>query len=160
LSDARNPARTRHVLWWLVLLSPSVYAADQFPADSDFVRHADRLCHQAVTDAQVAFKMTKSVPIKRAAELMQRDGANASRRLATLAVEKGWPVPPIDAEEHDDVYSDNKYVSHQIKAQEDAISIYEEEAANGADTDLQEFARKALPSLHGDLLALQSLQES
>jgi putative membrane protein len=91
---------------------------------------------------------------------MQRDGTSANRRLMALAVEKGWPSPTLDMPDTKSDYSDHSYVARQIRAQQDAIALYKEEAANGADTDLQEFARDTLPTLQHSLVSLQSLQSS
>lgn len=143
-----------------LLVSSMCGAADQFPADNDFVRNAEQAANQEVADARFALKMSSHSDVRRAAQIMRRDGTTANRRLAALAVEKGWPSPTLDMPDITIDYSDHSYVARQIRAQQDAIAFYKEEAANGADTDLQEFARETLPTLQHSLVSLQALRSS
>jgi hypothetical protein len=57
-------------------------------------------------------------------------------------------------------YTDREFVTGQIAASQRAIAIFREEAQNGADRDLQDFARQSLPSLEACLDAFRSLQDS
>jgi putative membrane protein len=143
-----------------LLASSMCGAADHFPADNDFVRKAEQAANQEVADARFALKMSSQPDVRRAAQIMQRDGETANRRLAALAVQKGWPSPTLDMPDITSDYSDHGFVARQISAQQDAIGFYEEEAANGADTDLQEFARQTLPTLQHSLDSLRSLRSS
>jgi predicted outer membrane protein len=143
-----------------LVLSSLSGAADQFPADNDFVRNAEQAANQEVADARVALKMSHHSDVRNVAQIMQRDGTTANRRLTTLAVEKGWPSPTLDMPDTPSDYSDHRYVTRQIRAQQDAIAFYKEEAANGADTDLQAFARETLRTLQHSLIALQTLRSS
>jgi putative membrane protein len=143
-----------------LLVSTISSAADQFPADNDFVRSAEQAANQEVADARFALKMSSHSDVRRVATNMQRYGTTANRRLTALAVEKGWPSPTLDRPNTTSDYSDHRYVARQIRAQQDAIAFYKEEAANGADTDLQEFARETLPTLQHSLVSLKRLRSS
>jgi predicted outer membrane protein len=57
-------------------------------------------------------------------------------------------------------YSDQRYVVQQIQAQQDALTLYGQEAVNGADTDLQAFARDQVPVLRRRLVSLRLLRTS
>jgi putative membrane protein len=135
-------------------------AADQFAADADFVRRAEQAGNQEMADARSALASSKDSAVQTVAKLLQTDGAQATRRLAALAVEKGWPSPPLDPPDLMSHYSDRGYAANQIRAEQDAIALYAEEAANGADSDLQEFARAALPALRRRLDSLRLLRSS
>lgn len=135
-------------------------AADQFPADSDFVTRAEQAGNQEVVAARTALTKSRNLPLRTIAAALQRDGEAANRRLSTMAVEKGWPTPSLDAPDDSRDYSDHHFVVSQIRAHHVAIALYREEATTGADTDLQEFARNTLPTLLRRLLALQSLRSS
>jgi predicted outer membrane protein len=142
------------------LLMTVVYAADEFPADTMFLRRAEQSGEQAIADARFALKMSKNAEVKKAAMMLRSQGIAANRRLAALAVEKGWPSPSLTKADTTLDYSDYHFISRQIRTQQRAIALYEEEAINGADTDLQEFARETLPNLQRALVSLQSLRSS
>jgi predicted outer membrane protein len=135
-------------------------AADQFPADTDFVRKAEQLGNQEIADARDALAMSKDPAILAVAKLIQEDGTVANRQLAALSVEKGWPTPTLDPPAAIGHYSDHGYVVRQIHAQRDALAFCGQEAANGADTSLQEFARGMLPTLRQRLMSLMAIRTS
>jgi predicted outer membrane protein len=143
-----------------LLVASVARAADQFPADNDFVRNAEQAANKEVADARLALKRSRHSDVRAAAQMMERDGLTANRRLSALAVEKGWPAPSLDAPEELHDYSDHSFIAHEINAQKDAIVFYKEEAMNGADTDLQTFARETLPILQHSLASLQNLRSS
>jgi putative membrane protein len=144
----------------LLLLTSLAHAVDRFPADNDFVRKAEQAGDQEVLAARTALTKSRNLDVRRIATAMQRDGTTVNRRLSTMAVEKGWPSPSLDATDGLGAYSDHLYVVSQIRAQQIAVAFYREEASTGADTDLRAFARKTLPTLRRRLLALQSLRSS
>jgi predicted outer membrane protein len=143
-----------------LLMAAVAHAGDQFPADTEFVRMAEQTGEQAVVDAGFALKWSRNANVKEAASRLQSDGIAANRKLLALAVEKGWPAPALSTADPVIDYSDYHFVSRQIRVQQKAIALYQEEAANGADTDLQEFARDALPALQRGLISLRSLRSS
>jgi predicted outer membrane protein len=139
--------------------SPCI-ARDQFPADTDFVRRAEQAANQEAADAHAALQMSGNARLKRLAAQMQADANALSERLAALSVEKGWPNRGFGVPDTENVYSDHDYIGRQVRAQRSLIRFYKEEAANGADTDLQEFARQTLPVLEHHLAALQLFRNS
>jgi putative membrane protein len=143
-----------------LVMAAAVHAADQYPVDTEFVRMAEQTGEQAVVDARFALKWSRNADVKEAASRLQSDGIAANRKLLALAVEKGWPSPALNTADPVIDYSDYHFVSRQIRVQQKAIALYQEEAANGADTDLQEFARDALPALERGLISLRSLRSS
>jgi putative membrane protein len=151
-----------------VLLSTALYlglislggAADQFPADTEFVRKAEQAGAQEIADSRSALAESKDPAIIAVAKQMQEEESVVTQRLATLSVEKGWPTPTLDPPHTMGHYSDHRYLVGQIQAQQDALAFYAEEAANGADTELQEFARGTVPILQHSLASLRSLRTS
>jgi predicted outer membrane protein len=135
-------------------------ASDQFPADTDFVRRAEQAANQEAADAQSAIQMSSDPAVKRFAAQMQRDANELTARLSALSVEKGWPNRSFGVPDNMNVYSDHDYITRQIRAQRNLILYYKGEAANGADTDLQEFARQILPVMERNLAALQAWRSS
>jgi putative membrane protein len=146
------------VCW--VLLAPQAGAADHFAADDDFVREAQRAGSREVADAQSALTLSNNPNVKQAAQMMLSDGTTVNRRLAEIAVEEGWiPASPEPAADGSD-YSDYTYIIGQIAAQRRAIDVYEQEAANGADTTLREFAKKTVPAMRRTLESLRALRSA
>jgi putative membrane protein len=144
--------------------APAAAAAAQTaasPADAAFLAKAVPAGHDEVMAAHTALKMSKSSGVKQAAQMMYQDHRAANRKLAALAKQKGWALPPRDASAATPAsYSDDEYVSTQIKAHQDAIALFTDEASGGSDADLQAFAKKTLPTLQHHLKALQALQSS
>jgi predicted outer membrane protein len=135
-------------------------AADQFPVDTGFVRNAEQAGTQEIADARGALAMSKNSAVHEVAKRIEEDGTLVNRRLATLSVEKGWPTPTLDPADMMSHYSDHRFVDRQIQSQQDALGFYAEEAANGADTELQEFARATVPILRQRLVSLRLLRTS
>jgi predicted outer membrane protein len=143
----------------LALTSVS-FGADHFPADTDFVRKAEQAGAQEVADAQFVLAKAHDPAVRKVAVLLQADGNEAGQQLAMLAVEKGWPAVTVDPPEPMSRYSRARYASRQIRAERQVIAFYAEEATNGTDTKLQEFARAALPTLRRRLETLRRLRTS
>ena len=139
------------------------YAAEPAapPDDGAFLSKAIPAGREEVMAARAALKMSKSAAIRKAARMMHRDHRMANDSLAALAKQKGWALPPRDVSAATPAnYSDNEYVESQIKAHQDAIALFTDEASGGSDADLRAFAQNTLPVLRHHLTALQALQSS
>jgi putative membrane protein len=53
---------------------------------------------------------------------------------------------------------DRGFVEAQVRAHQEAITLFEKESSNGSDTDLKAFATKQLPALRAHLKQAQDLQ--
>ena len=126
------------------------------PTDTAFLAKAVPAGREEVAAARTAIKLSKSAAVKKAAEMMSRDHRMANHELAALAAKKGWSLPPRDAAAPTG-YTDEAYVTAQVRAHQDAIALFTDEAANGSDADLKAFAQKTLPTLQHHLKALQAL---
>jgi putative membrane protein len=146
-----------------MLTAPVGFAADHTAAEDAFVRNAERVGHLEIADARAALRMSSNPDVRKAAEVERRDIARIDLKLSAIAVQKGWSVP---ADERAggaigvNDYSDRNYVTDQIASAQRAILLFREEAQNGADQDLQDFARQSLPNLEACLDTFRSLQDS
>ena len=104
--------------------------------------------------------MSKDPAIQEVAKRIAEDGRVVTQRLATLAIEKGWPSQTLDPPDSISPYSDQAYLVREVRVQRDALAFYTEEAANGADAALQEFARSTVPILRQRLATLRALRTS
>jgi putative membrane protein len=157
----------------LFAVSASAYAAEPAPADTAaaqtaaspadaaFLAKAVPAGHEEVMAARTALKMSKSTGVKQAAQMMYQDHHAANQKLAALAKQKGWALPPRDASAATPAsYSDDEYVAVQVKAHQEAIVLFKDEASKGSDPDLRAFAQSTLPTLQHHLKTLQALQSS
>jgi putative membrane protein len=157
----------------MLAVSSLAYAANAVPADSAaaqtaisptdaaFLAKAVAAGHEEVMAARTALKMSKSPGVKSAAQMMEQDHRAANQKLAELAKQKGWTLPPREASPAAPTsYSDEEYITSQIKAHQDAIALFKDEAASGSDPDLRAFAQKTLPTLQHHLAVLEALQSS
>ena len=136
------------------------HATDQFSADTSFVGKAEQASSQDMTDSSDAIAMTTNAALRTLAKRIHDDENSANLRLTELSVLKGWPAPTLDPPDRLRRYSDHRYVDRQIHATRNALAFYVEEAANGGDTDLQEFARSVVPALRQRLKSLRLLRTS
>jgi putative membrane protein len=141
---------------WLLLACPCD-ADDGLPADADFVGRAENIAHGQVEAAKLALQQSQAGEVRKIAGLLQCDGATEIERLATLAVENGWPSPVLAGTASGSTYSDRDWVEARVAALTATIAMYQEEADHGVNTDLKEFALETLPTLQERLVALRAL---
>ena len=140
-----------------LLLACACYADDGLPADAGFVGRAENIAHVQVEAATLALQRSQAGEIRKMARLLQADGSTEIERLATLAVENGWPPPVLAGTAPGSAYSDRDWVDARLAALAATIVMYQEEAEHGANTDLKEFAIETLPTLQERLVALRGL---
>ena len=95
----------------LLLLASTAHAADQHPADTDFVTKAEQAGNQEVLAATTALSKSGNPSVRRVAKALRLDGEAANRRLSIMAVEKGWPSPSLDAPADVSEYSDHQFMT-------------------------------------------------
>ncbi len=97
---------------------------------------------------------------------MQADHTEANIELRKLALEKNIS---LDTSKNDNKTSDklskldgaafdHAYIEDQVKAHEDAVTLFEKEADKGNDGDLKAFASTTLPTLKHHLEMVKDLQ--
>jgi len=143
----------------LVFACPG-FADDVLPADAGFVGRAQNVAHAQVEAATLALSRSQTGDIRKIAGQLQADGATQLQRLATLAVENGWPSPSLVGGTPEAAYSDRAWIAARIAALAATIAMYQEEADHGANTDLKEFAIETLPALQERLVALRALGDA
>jgi putative membrane protein len=129
--------------------------------DQTFVREASAAGLAEVADAQKAMKMAKRDDVRRAAQQLLDDHQAANTKLKTLAEKKNLPLatapkqapPPATGD------FDSSYIASQIKAHQDAVTLFKTQAEGGRDNDLREFAASTLPTLEQHLAMMQSLKK-
>lgn len=79
-----------------LVLSSLSGAADQFPADNDFVRNAEQAANQEVAEARVAFKMSHHSDVRNA-EKWRSDYRQILASLLEAKMSSPHPSAPCSA---------------------------------------------------------------
>jgi putative membrane protein len=135
--------------------------------DGQFLAKAVEVSRQGVSDAEAASQSTRSADIQRAARSIADDHGRAIRQLTGLAKEKGMKLPRDAAGGDRDIAaatqirseSDPDRIAGLLKAHENAVALFHQEAVRGMDPALKKFAQVTLPGLQRRLVALRSLQD-
>jgi putative membrane protein len=132
--------------------------------DIAFVRVATENGRKEVDAAREALPQLKTPELKRIAEMLVADHADANARLSQIAEAKQWPVPPPAAPAAPPSGSassdfDAKWTADMIAGHERSVALYRAQAASGEDKDLRKYARDTLPKIEQHLAQLKSLQK-
>jgi len=142
----------------LALVVAGVRAAeDEKLDDAGFVKKVTAAGMGEVKAAEMALQKASDAKVKSFAQRIIDDHQKANKELEELASRKGWMVSKTVDEkcqkELDKLASvtaqsfDRIYMEGQIKGHEEAIKCHENEAKNGQDADLKNWASKTLPTL-------------
>ncbi|MBX8533025.1 DUF4142 domain-containing protein [Pseudomonas cichorii] len=136
----------------------------------DFVEDASAKGIAEVEAGRLAQEKGSSGDVKSFADKMVKDHTAANNKLKALAESKNLEVSS-DAQMMDKAKSmilelrsaksfDQAYANNQVKAHEEAIALFEEEAANGEDAELKAFAADTLPKLKEHLVHAKELAKA
>jgi putative membrane protein len=124
---------------------------------ADFVAQATLAGKTEVLAAHVALKNSQSADVHTFAKRMIKDHTKANVKLASIATGKGLAVPAhVDAKHRAVVDSlrgqtgaafDAAYAKQMVSDHEEAVALFNSEAAATTDPDLSAFAQKTLPTL-------------
>ena len=104
--------------------------------------------------SQLAAQKASSSEVKQFAQRMVDDHQRANEQLRQIARDKGVTLPSSSESSDKDRFAnlsgsefDREYIRHQMNAHKDAISLFENQAANGKDPELKSFASNQLGNL-------------
>lgn len=142
--------------------------------DRDFVHKAAAAGKKEVEDGKVAAQKASNAQVKSYAKKLVTDHTAANNQLMALAKRKGITIDQATArsgstadakDQQTEAWMsatgaafDRGFIESQVKAHQGAISLFEQQAKNGTDTDLKAFAQKQLPGLRNHLKQAQDLQ--
>jgi putative membrane protein len=158
---------------------PAVAAPADRPAENTVVANdADRsFVEQAGSSGMAEVEITRhtmdkaaSAELKKVAEHLHRDHAQANQELMRIAAKKGIPVPREPAaDKQAEIESlaklsgaelDRAVVGKLAAAHRASIKLYEQQAAGGGDADLKAFAEKTLPTLREHLKMVEGMKSA
>lgn len=133
---------------------------------SEFVDEASAKGIADIEAGKLAQQKSQSADVKSFADMMIKDHTAANQELKTIAQTKKLEVA-TDAELMDKAKKlildireesfDRSYANNQVKAHEQTIELFKEEAQNGQDAELKAFASKTLPKLEAHLKQAKEL---
>lgn len=140
--------------------SGAVQAGPTSIEDGEFLVRAAMVAQQEVADARQAAQTTQHPEIQQAARSIAGDHLRAARKVADLAKGKGMTMTPQNvASSGLDSQSDPERIATLLKAHEEAVALFHQEAVRGMDHDVQLFAQTTLLTLQRRLATLRSLQD-
>lgn len=118
--------------------------------------------------AQLAADKAQSADVKTFARQMVTDHGKTSATMKTLAERKALTLPvKLDAAHQQKIDAlrsqsgggfDSAYVQGQVDAHRTAVSLFEQQVAQGQDADLKQFAQQTLPTLKQHLQHAQDMR--
>ena len=147
----------------LAATSHGVFAAQ----DDDFAEDASAKGVAEVQAGKLALEKGTSADIKSFAEMMVKDHTVANKQLADIAAAKKIEVSDEAAlmdkakamilELRGAKSFDQAYANNQVKAHQQTIELFEEQAKDGKDAELKAFAAATLPKLKAHLVQAEKL---
>ncbi len=144
-------------------------AADKVPtADKKFVQKAAVDGMFEVEAGKVAAEKGTSPDVKAFGQRMVDDHTKANNELMQIAQGKGMTVPKgLDKKRKDELDKlskpsgadfDKQYITTMVKAHQEAVKAFSNEADKGKDPEIKAFAAKTLPILQDHLKMAQDAQ--
>jgi putative membrane protein len=136
-------------------------------SDRSFATKAARAGLAEVAEAQIALQNSSNPDVKNFAQRMVDDHTKAGDRLSSIASAEGLKLPtnPSRADQKQAAALqklsgsalDKRYISDQVTAHKEAVSLFTAESKSGQDAGLKDFAAQTLPTLQDHDRMVQSL---
>lgn len=146
----------------VAMASATAFAADP----EDFVDEASAKGIAEIEAGKMALQKSQSADVKTFAQMMIDDHTAANTKLKAIAEQKKLKVSD-DAQLMDKAKAmildireesfDRSYANNQVKAHEQTIELFEEEAKDSKDAELKAFAEATLPKLKAHLAKAKEL---
>ena len=133
--------------------------------DNDFAMKAAAAGMAEVEQGKMAAQKAANAQVKAYANRLVRDHTTANTQLKAIAKRHDIELPASAPAASDPWMSqsgaafDKGFIDAQVKAHEDAVTLFENESKNGSDKELKAFAAKQLPGLRAHLKQAQDLQK-
>ncbi|MBD2431524.1 MULTISPECIES: DUF4142 domain-containing protein [Fischerella] len=138
-------------------------------SNQEFVTQATQGNLAEIELGQLAQKRAASAEVKQYAQQMITDHTQAQNQLKQLAAQKKLTVPQSVGEQNKQVAAnlsklsgadfDRAYMNQMVQDHQKTVSLFQREAEQGQDADLQAFASTKLPTLQQHLQQAQSLAD-
>jgi putative membrane protein len=137
-------------------------------SDADFVRKAILGDMMEVAAGRLAVR-SKNGQVRDFGRHMVEDHSKLGQQIAAIARSKGDVVPAkLDSADSEEIGQlskltgrdfDHAYAVQEIKAHQDTVAIFEQEAKGGTDPDLKALAQAVLPMLQHHLQSARDVEQ-
>jgi putative membrane protein len=137
------------------------------PLDKDFLVKAATANNAEIEIAKLADNRAASAEVKEFATTVQKDHKAAYDRLGELLKTRKLGVAAgLEKETRDEIKRlsklegngfDRAFLQHMVDEHKKAISIFENQAQNGREADIRDYAKQMLPDLRKHLTKAQEL---
>jgi putative membrane protein len=142
---------------WVALVAVPLAAYGKTMSDGDFVRKAASVGGYQVRAARLALSKSQDDQVKSIAQHLIDDHQAANDKLQRIAADEGMALSPQLEPEQQQLLDklqglsgkdfDQAYLAQQKGAHQQAIDLFQNEAATGQDPALKSFAQQTLPAL-------------
>lgn len=132
----------------------------------EFVHKAAVAGMKEVKAGELAKQKAVNPRVRAFGERMITDHTMANEKLMAIAKKKGWAsqLPAPGSIPGDPMLINSKgaefdrmYVTMMVKDHREAVALFEDEAKNGKDAELREFAKMTLPKLKDHLASIEAI---
>lgn len=131
-------------------------------ADQQFAMQAAASDQFEIQSSQAALQMARNPRVRQFAQRMVDAHGQTTQQLTQIATSKGMALQPalepVQQKMLTDLQAmsagrafDRAYLNDQVAGHEAAVTVYQNEIANGSDPDLKDFARRTLPIIQNHL---------
>lgn len=124
------------------------------PQDKSFISKAAAGGMMEVDLARIAEQQGKSDEVKKISRMMVTDHTKANSELMEIAKKKGLGVGSPATKPA--FSSDSQFIAQMVSDHQADVKLFQQEAAQGTDSDLKAFANKTLPTLKRHLAMIES----
>ena len=140
------------------------------PLDKDFLVKVATCNNAEIEISKLADKRSNSSQVKDFATMLQKDHKAAQEKLGDLLKSRKFGVATgLEKESRDEIKRlsgldgkefDRAFLQHAITEHKKAISIFENQAKNGKEADVRDYAKDLLPGLQKHLTKAEDLAKT
>jgi putative membrane protein len=168
--DLTQPGRHLVKLLLSILVIPALALGAGGSPDSSFYKSLAQGGLAEVDLSQLASEKSTNAAVKNFGAMMVKDHSAANEELKTLAASKNITLPSgpgaaaqakkVELDALSGTSFDKSYVSNQIQAHKDTVSLLQKEISSGQDVDAKALAQKLLPTVQAHLKAIEKIAGS
>jgi putative membrane protein len=129
--------------------------------DKAFVIKASQAGRKEIADARMALQFSNRRDTRKLAAALQQDHTKVSATLQAIVKAKGWNIPEAEtvraAGLRANTFTDEHYLAQQLKAHDEAITLFKDESTTGADPDLRKLAGQTVETLQAHRSMIQAM---
>jgi putative membrane protein len=148
----------------------AVQAGEKKGADADFVRKASESDLVEMELGKLASKQASNSRVREFGSKMANGHSKTTDELAAIGKKNGFTLAKEQTKQHKDMCEklskmsgaefDRQFITGQVKAHQEAVKLFSDEAKNGQNADVRAFAAKALPTIQEHLRMAEEISRT